>query len=210
MKYAAVLAWLAAVSCGGAIHPVASRCGSDATISSQADVRALASCTSVRSLHIASAAPLDLAALSSLQYVGGELAVGPTVGLEALTLPGLLDVGALHIISNSSLRSVSLSALTHAQSITIEREPALEMFAAPLLAHIDGDLRLDRVTSLSTLGLDQLASIGGTFSITGTTAFEVVALTALQRVGTVVIDEKTLPAGVAVRIAQWRGQTPAP
>ena len=186
------------------------RCNGDAVISSQADVSALASCTSLHSLHIATAAPIDLAALSSLQHIAGELAVGPTVALEALTLPALLDVGAIHVISNSSLLSISLPALGHATAIVVEREPTLEMLSAPLLIRIDGDVRLDRVTSVTTLDLDRLASIGGAFAITGTTAFQVVALTALQHVGSLVIDPHMLPAEAEARIAPWRAPTLAP
>src|SRR5688572_15615187 len=63
------------------------------TLGTQDEVDRFAGCTSASGLVIRTGAPLRLAPLRQLESITGDLVVGPTVGLEELSLAELRTVG---------------------------------------------------------------------------------------------------------------------
>jgi hypothetical protein len=169
------LAVLAA--CGArAAAPAAPACDDRAnvTLARQADVARLAGCATVASLTIRTGAALDLAPLASLREITGDLTIGPTVGLDDLTLANLRAVGgALHIVGNGLAQGVFLRQLARAGHITIDGNPALTTIALPALAAATS-LHITDNASLELLDLAALTSLAEPPVVTGSPRLSVV------------------------------------
>jgi hypothetical protein len=99
--------------------------------------------------------------------VGGDLHV-TSAALTTLSLPSLTAIGrSLTLTGNTSLVTVTLTALAHAGAVDIENNPALTGVSAPQLARVDGDFVLEGNASAS-LGfrLEDLARVGGNLDVT--------------------------------------------
>ncbi len=123
------------------------------------EVRAFAGCTRVASLTIRTAAPLELSALRDLSEVAGDLAIGPTVALDELSLPSLRRVGgAVKISDNAGLQGIYLPALESVNRIEIAGNIALTTLALPRLTTLD-QLVLTDNASLEFVQAESLAHL---------------------------------------------------
>lgn len=127
----------------------------------QADVEALRGCQVLHSLSVRSAAELDLEALSRLREIAGDLVVGPTITLNALSLPALQNIGGrLRLSGNGTLSSVVLAQLTRASTIELVSNPSLVALSVPRLANTtlagmaNGSLELVLIQRAPTIDLD--------------------------------------------------------
>lgn len=126
------------------------------TIARQADVARIAGCATLASLTIRSGAALDLAPLVSVSTITGDLAIGPTVGLDDLTLAGVHTVGGdLRVVGNGLAQGLFLRALERVGQVTIEGNPALTTIALPRLA----DATTLHITDNPSLELVDLAAL---------------------------------------------------
>jgi len=111
-------------------------------IADQDDVTRFAACTSFTALTIRTGAVVDLSPLEVTEVLG-DLTIGPSVGLDTVSLPALRGVGgALVIVSNGSLRMLVLPALEHARRIAIEANNALEVIDLRALQTVDDELAI--------------------------------------------------------------------
>ncbi len=155
--------------CPGAKPPRTPECPSDRTvlIAGQEDVARIAGCTALSSVTIRTGASINLAGLRALETITGDLAVGPTVGLEEVSLPELREVGGtIKITSNGSLHGVFLPRLETAGRFEIEANSALTSIALPRLVTSRGSLVIAQNGSLELIDLSELATVGKDLVIT--------------------------------------------
>ena len=163
-------------------------------VATQADVDRLVGCVTLPGLTIRTAAPLALAGLETLARVDGDLALGPSVAIEALSLPRLTAVtGTLTIDSNASLDGIVLPRLARAGAIVVEDNTALAALSLPAVTHIDGDLRVSRSPSLELVGLPALQRVAGRLVIVDARHLGLLDAPALAHAGSVTIEATALP-----------------
>ena len=149
--------------CPGAKAPSTPGCPTDRTvqIAAQEDVDKLAACAELSSVTIKTGAALRLTGLRGLEVITGDLAVGPTVGLDEVSLPELREVGGtVRITSNGSLHGVFLPRLEAAGRFEIESNAALTSIALPRLVTARGALVIAQNGSLELVDLSELATVG--------------------------------------------------
>lgn len=154
---------LVLAGCPGAKMPETPACPTDRTavIAGQEDVARLAACTTLSSVTIRTGAAIDLVGLRTLETITGDLAVGPTVGLDEVSLPELREVGGtVKITSNGSLHGVFLARLEQAGRFEIESNAALTSIALPRLVTSRGSLVIAQNGALELIDLSELATVG--------------------------------------------------
>ncbi len=130
-------------------------------ISAQEDVAKLAACTTLSSVTIRTGASIDLGGLRALEVITGDLAIGPTVGLDEVSLPELREVGGtVRVTSNGSLHGVFLPRLEVAGRFEIESNASLTSIALPRLVTARGSLVIAQNGSLEIVDLTELATVG--------------------------------------------------
>lgn len=135
-------------------------CGAPLVLAGQDDVVAGARCTRVPALTLRSADRLDVSSLP-LQTVAGDVTIGPSVGLEEVTLPSLAAIaGTLHVAANSNLHGLYLPYLARAGAVDIDGNASLATISLPRLAEIPGALTVTANPSLELLDLSALAHAG--------------------------------------------------
>jgi hypothetical protein len=154
-------------ACGGApAAPRAPACA-DIAIGNQADVARIAGCAALHSLTIRTGAAIDLAPLAGLRQVTGDVTIGPTVGMEDITLTGLRRIGgALRVVGNGLAQGIFLRQLERAGPITIDGNPAITTIALPQLTTAAA-LRVTDNPSLELLDLAALTTLPGALVLTG-------------------------------------------
>jgi hypothetical protein len=205
IAYAQVLvgaiAWCA---CGGQpATAVVPRCPTDRPIVvvRQAQVTELARCATVRGLTIRTGAALDTSALRTLATITGDLVIGPTVGIEEVTLGELRVVeGTLHVAGNGLMQGLFLPKLERAGRIEIDGNVAITTISLPRLVSVHGALRITDNASLELLDLSALASVDQELVITGDPMLSLVEAVQLQRAAAVQLDASKLPPDVADRL----------
>ena len=105
--------WLALVTLPGCflVRGNDASCPEDRTIviTTQDDVARFAGCKHARNVVIQTGASVDLAPLSKLEDIRGDLIIGPTVGLEEAALDGLEHVGgAVRVTDNAAMHGLYL------------------------------------------------------------------------------------------------------
>ncbi|MBL0213746.1 MAG: hypothetical protein IPQ07_07675 [Myxococcales bacterium] len=130
-------------------------------ISSQEDVGRFAACTTASSLTIRTGATIDLAPLRGLESITGDLAIGPTVGMEEVAFAELREIrGTVKIASNGSLRGIFLPRLERAGRIEIEANASLTTIALPRLETTSGSILILENGVLELIDLSVLATVG--------------------------------------------------
>jgi hypothetical protein len=130
-------------------------------IAGQEDVARIAACTALSSVTIRTGASISLTGLRALETITGDLAIGPTVGLDEVSLPELREVGGtIKITSNGSLHGVFLPRLEQAGRFEIESNAALTSIALPRLVTSRGSLVVAQNGSLELIDLSELATVG--------------------------------------------------
>jgi hypothetical protein len=204
------VASVALFGCASAPPPAGSapaRCAAEGSserpvvLASQAQVLRLAGCTALPGVVIRTGAALDLSVLRALITITGDLAVGPTVGLEEITFPALRTIGgALRIHDNGLVRGAFFPALAQAGSISIDHNVVLITASLPRLNRV-GTLSITDGPSLELIDIAQLSSIDGALVLASLPKLTLVESAALQRTGSVRIDNAPeLPEPVAARL----------
>ncbi len=200
------------VGCPGpAKTPGTPACPTDrtVTISSQEDVLRFAACTTASSLTIRTGATISLAPLRGLETITGDLAVGPTVGMEEVALPELREVGGtIRIESNGSLHGIFLPRLARAGRIDIEANAALTTVSFPRLEAALGSVLVVQNGALELIDIPVLASVGKDLVITDNPELALIEAGNLATVGDIRIERnRKLPAD---QVDGVRAKSPPP
>ncbi|MDX2091052.1 MAG: hypothetical protein SFX73_24545 [Kofleriaceae bacterium] len=186
-------------------------CPSDRTVApgTQDEVERLAGCTSLSGVTIRTGAPLDLAPLRSLETITGDLVIGPTVGLEELSLAELREVrGSIHVVSNNSLAGLFLPRLERAGRIAVEGNSALTTISMPRLDAVESSLIVSGNGGLELLDVNAVTRIGKDLVVTDNPKLALVEAARLTSVLEVrVEDNRGLPEA---QVQALRAKTPAP
>jgi hypothetical protein len=155
---------LALAGCGRGAAPAEPRAGCGAAdrvlIADEADLAAVAGCASLPTLTVRTAAAVDLARLTRLVAIEGDLAIGPTLGITSISLPALERVGGgVRIAGNGDLQTLLLPALRTATDVEIVGNPSLTSISAPALGQVHG-LLLEQLPALEVLDTASLAVVG--------------------------------------------------
>jgi hypothetical protein len=164
-------------------------------ISNQTEADAIAACRTLPGLAIRTgSAELDLAHFT-LTEITGDLVLGPTVGVDHLAFPTLARVaGALRVVGNGSMTTLSLPALTTAGSIAVEGNVELRMILLPALVTVTGDLRVIRAAELALVDATALTSIAGALVLEDAPQLNVIEVPRLTHAGKVEITRTDLTA----------------
>ena len=206
----ASLALVAACARPPVVAPAAPACPADRrlVLASQDDVLRARACTSAQTVVVRTGAPVDLKPLAQLATIDGDLVIGPTVGIDTVSLGGLRTVGGnVRVVSNGLLQGVFLPRLEQAGRIEIEGNVALTTVSLPRLARVDGAVRVTDNAELALLDVPVLAVIDQALVLAADPKLELVDAGALQHAGSVALDVPKLPADVAARL---RAAAPRP
>jgi hypothetical protein len=177
-------------------------------LAAQADIARLAGCASVPGLTIRSGGTLDLSPLRALTTITGDLVIGPTVGVEDVTLGALRDVGGtLHVVGNGVMQGLFFRALTQTGPIEIAGNAVLSTIALPALTAVHGALRVTGNASLELLDLSALASVDQELVVRHAPRLTLLDAPQLHAAARVELDAPKLPSEVA---AALRAVAPAP
>lgn len=154
---------VALAACHHGPVPVAQDC-TRTRIADQRDVARLAGCTRVASLTVRTAETLDWTPLAQLAEIDGDLAIGPSLGLEEVQLSVREVRGQITIASNQLMQHVFLRELVHAGGLEVAANVALASLTMPHLAKLDRDLTIDGA-ALELVEAPELAEVGGKVAI---------------------------------------------
>jgi hypothetical protein len=175
-------------------------------LASQADVAALVRCSTLRSLVVRTGARLDLSGLRAPLAITGDLVIGPTVGLEELTLPGVRVVEAtVRVVGNGLMQGLFLPGLERAGRIEIDGNVAVTTISLPRLATIAGALVVTDNASLEMLDLPALTSVDGELVVARNPKLSLLEAPQLRRAATVLLDAPALPDDVAAGLRATAG-----
>lgn len=201
---AAAVVVAGAAACGPvSAPPPVLRCPGDrpAVIASPADVARLAGCTVLPGVLVRTGAALDLSRLRALTAVTGDLVIGPTVGIELVSLGALRRVdGELRVVSNGLLQGVYLPRLERAGRIAIDGNAALTTISLPRLTTVVGALRVTDDASLELIEVSALETVGQELAIAGAPRLALVEAAQLRRAAAVQIDAPGLPVEAAEQL----------
>lgn len=170
-------------------------------IASQADVARLAGCATLHGVTIRSGGALDTSALRALTTITGDLVIGPTVGVEDVTLGALRAVdGAIHVVGNGLLQGLFLPRLERAGRLVLDGNVAITTLSLPRLAAVHGALRVTDNASLELIDIPALATIDGELVLTSDPKLTLIESGELRAVGRVELDAPRLAAELADRL----------
>jgi hypothetical protein len=173
-------------------------------ITAQAEVVRLAGCASVASLAIRAASPLDTKPLAELHAIGGELAIGPSVGLDEVALTGLREVGTVRVSANGSLHGLYLPALVQANRIEVLDNVELTTLALPAVVELPGGLVVADNAGLEIIDAPSLVRVGREFVIANQPQLALVDVPKLSHAdGARVEANPKLPADVVDHLSHW-------
>lgn len=177
--------------------------GRSVEIGLQEDVQKLAGCTQVTGLVIRTGAPIDVSPLAELAEITGDLAIGPTIGLDEAAFNGLLRVGGtIRVVSNGSLRGLYFPRIQQVGRIEIENNAVLTTLSLPRLATVDGTLLIAENDNLELVSAPLLAKVGKELVIAGHSKLNLLEMSRLTSVEAVRIEgNPKLPAEVAEQLA---------
>ncbi|HEX2688762.1 MAG TPA: hypothetical protein VHN14_19200 [Kofleriaceae bacterium] len=152
-------------------------------------------------MTIRSGGALDVSVLHALTTITGDLIIGPTVGIQEVTLGELRVVeGTIHVASNGLLQGVYLPRLERAGRIEIDGNVALTMISLPHLAAVGGAFHITDNASLELVDIPALVSIDQELMLSGDPKLTLVEAEQLQRAATVRLDVPKLSPEVAERL----------
>jgi hypothetical protein len=164
-------------------------------LASQADIARIARCATLAGVVIRTGAALDTSALRALTTITGDLVVGPTVGINEVTLAGLRVVeGAIRVANNGLLQGLFLPELERAGLIDIDGNVAVTTISLPRLATVGGALHITDNASLELVDVPMLQSIAQELVLTGAPQLTLVDASQLKRAASVSLNApKLLP-----------------
>ena len=184
------LAVLGLAGCG-LFHPAApASCPADRTVvlASQSDVVAFQTCLTARGIALRTGATVDVAPLH-VTTITGDLVIGPTVGVEAVSLSELRAVdGAIVVMGNGSLHGLFLPRLERAGRIVVEGNVSLASIAMPRLAEVTGGMTISDNHDLEILDAPALVQVGGDLVLVNHPQLTIVELGALRSAAAVRFD----------------------
>jgi hypothetical protein len=167
----------------------------------QADVARFAACTTARGVTIRSGGALDTTVLRALTTITGDLVIGPTVGVEEVTLGELRVVGgAVHVVGNGVMQGLFLPRLERAGRIEIEGNVAVSTISLPQLRAVHGALQIADDASLELVDVPRLTAIDGELVLSGVPRLTLIEAAQLTRAAASRIDAPQLPSEVAERL----------
>jgi hypothetical protein len=204
---------LGLIACGTAARRPAApaRCPTTAVvIASQADVARLASCATLAGVTIRTGAALDLSQLRALTAITGDLAIGPTVAVQEVTLGALRTVtGSIRVVGNGLLQGVFLPGLERAAAITVDGNVALTTLSLPRLVTVTGALQVTDASSLELVDLPAVTRLGG-LTLTGVPKLTLVEAGQLHQLGALELAAPLLPADTAARLRALASEATPP
>jgi hypothetical protein len=178
-------------------------CPTDRTVvlASQADIARFATCTTARAVTIRSGGKLDTSALRALATITGDLVIGPTVGVEDVTLGELRVVdGAVHVVGNGLMQGLFLPRLERAGRIEIDGNVAITTISLPRLAAVRGAIRITDNANLELVDMPALTAVDQALVLSGDPRLALIDAAQLQTAATVQIDAPLVPPDVAARL----------
>jgi hypothetical protein len=168
------------------------------TLATQDDVAAFAGCRRAVGLSIRTGATIDVSPLGELDEITGDLAIGPTVGVETITLRVRRVGGSVRATGNTSLFGLFLPLLEHAGRIDVDANARLATLSAPRLVDVTESLVVTDNHALALVDLPALIAVGNELVIAGDPALELVDAPRFARASAVRIDgdPKLAPAAI--------------
>jgi hypothetical protein len=155
----------------------------------QEEVAKFAGCTKAAGVTIRTGATIDVTPLHELEEITGDLAVGPTIGVDTIALNGLLRVdGTIRIVSNGSLRGLFLPRLEHVGRIEVDGNVVLTTISMPRLVDVKGSLVVTDNHGLELLSASTLTTIGGELVIVGHPKLNLLELPRLMHMQTIRVE----------------------
>jgi hypothetical protein len=193
-----------AMACGGiAARPPAQACsaGEVVVIASQADVARWSGCAMLGGMIVRTGAALDVSGLRALTAITGDLVIGPTVAVTAISLGALRTVGgAVRVVGNGQLQGLSLPQLERVGRIEIDGNPVLITAALPRLESVRGALRITDNAALEAVDLSALAAVDGDVVVSGAPTLTLIDVPALAHAAAVELDAPQLLPEIAERL----------
>jgi hypothetical protein len=164
----------------------------------QEDVLKFAGCTKAAGVMIRTGATIDVTPLHELEEIAGDLAIGPTVGVDSVAFNGLVRVGGtIRIVSNGSLRGLFLPRLEHVGRVEVDGNVVLTTISMPRLIDVKGSLVVTDNHGLELLSASTLSRIGGELVIVGHPKLNLVELPRLVHMETIRVEgNPAIPADV--------------
>jgi hypothetical protein len=132
------------------------------------DVKKFAGCEKASGIQIRTGATIDVAPLSDLEEISGDLSIGPTVGVDTVSFNGLTRVGGtIRVVSNGSLRGLFFPRLEQVGRVEVDNNAVLTTISMPRLAHVDGSFVITDNASLELVTTTLLVDLGGELVVTG-------------------------------------------
>jgi hypothetical protein len=155
----------------------------------QEEALKFAGCTTAAGVRIRTGATIDVTPLHELEEITGDLAIGPTVGVDTIAFNGLLRVGGtIRIVSNGSLRGLFLPRLEHVGRIEVDGNVVLTTISMPRLVDVKGSLVVTDNNGLELLSASNLTSIGGELVIVGHPKLNLLELSRLEHMQTIRVE----------------------
>lgn len=128
----------------------------------QEEVEKFAGCSRASGVRIRTGATIDVSPLRELEEITGDLAIGPTVGVDTVAFNGLLRVGGtIRISSNGSLRGLFFPRLEHVGRIEVDGNAVLTTISVPRLQDVAGSLVITDNHGLELVSAGSLVTVGG-------------------------------------------------
>lgn len=207
---AAALAALGLAGCGLFHTDAPASCPGDRTVvlASQRDVVAFQTCLTARGIALRTGATVDVAPLH-VTTITGDLVIGPTVGVESVSLSELTQVdGAIVVMGNGSLHGLFLPRLERVGRIAVEGNVSLASIAMPRLVEVTGGLTISDNHDLEVLDAPALVRVGGDLVLANHPLLTVVELGALRSAAAVRVE--ALPKLAAEVLDGLRAHAPRP
>jgi hypothetical protein len=160
-----------------------------AVIGSQGDIDRLAGCTKLTGLTIRSGASLDVTALASVEEISGDVELGPTVGVDEISLRGVrIIAGTLHAASNGSMQGLFLPRLEQVGRIEVDGNGSLTTISLPRLLKVAGSVVVTDNADLELLDVPNLERVGNELLVAGNRQLVLLQAARLREAGAIRLE----------------------
>lgn len=174
----------------------------------QEDVTKFAGCTHASGLRIRTGATIDVTPLRDLEEVSGDLAIGPTVGVDSVAFNGLTRVGGtIRVTSNGSLRGLFFPRLEHAGRIEVDGNVVLTTISVPRLRDVPGSFVITDNHALELISAGALTEIGGELVIAHHPKLNLLEMAQLVKLETIRLENNPKLASELVETLRSKAST---
>jgi hypothetical protein len=168
----------------------------------QEEVKKLAGCTQLPGVVVRTGATIDLSPLKELEEITGDLAIGPTVGLDEAAFNGLLHVGGtIRVANNGSMRGLFFPRIERVGRFEVENNAVLDSISLPRLAAVEGAMVIADNGSLELISAPLLVTVGKELVIAGQRKLELLEMPRVASVEAIRIEgNPKLPAEVIEKL----------